>query len=221
MKDHKKFADLKTYAAKEFKFKQGVFISQVYNSHIIGDALYGRVKRGVCAALSCDWLAHQMIFENQLVNPTKYSDLSSNVWGPRVTAEAAQLQANYLDDPAARFAKLDTLARNFKICVVPTLSAHNAEKTALGEFLAGFDDLKPNEGLFIGEDFADASDEFCHAAALVRRKQTFLFFDPNIGVYKVPGGTAKSFFETYFSLYDASEGWKIKLVDTFIMQPVS
>jgi Yersinia/Haemophilus virulence surface antigen len=181
------FRELKQYGTKELKFKQDVHIEAAYKGQVLSAPIYNSAKRGVCAALTMDWLKAK-VSEGQypaLFNQRPNLSAAKNFLHQIVVSRAAPFQKVYDEntDGQKEYRRAD-LAEQFGLTL---REFRDVPRDYLNGYFSRVADitLRSDQGLYCSCAITDHNNkEHRHAIGVVMPEDGIRFFDANVGAYK-------------------------------------
>jgi hypothetical protein len=191
------FADLRNYAEKLIKFKQGVSLKSAQNEGLVDPAHHEFVAKGACTVFVLDWIAEKKI-------PFRSSLFHRGKGVKSATDDYSTMAAAFAIDEFAKFAgnaKLvgSTGARTF-LAYQKGLRFIDEKEIFDNHFDVVYSrivsSIKPDQAYYISAITNDGASTDSHALGMYKDKENGLhFFDPNVGEYLIKD--AAGFFRVY------------------------
>lgn len=208
------FADLKNYATKELKFKQGVHINAAHTNKIFGQTIlsapvYEQSKEGICVALTLEWLKSQLTEGG--FNPFNPAPIpaSENIMHQLTVWHAAQFHIAYQQERKTRNRR-DSLT---KIAAEYGLKIADEEEVPLegdhAELVLTRADMTCGEGqgVYVSVGIEKDGSRYRHAVGLTKKNDGTRFFDSNVGAYLITDKV--HFYERWIALLKDKLQWTV------------
>jgi hypothetical protein len=200
------FRSLKQFGTKELKFKQGVHIEAAYKGNVLSAPVYTSAKRGVCAALTMEWLKAKLS-EGKYAgpfNPAPDVPAAKNMMHQAAVWHAAQFQTALKENPDKQQMeyRLAKLAGEYGLDLRGDKNL--PDDHFIGVFSKAEDTTARDEGVFCNCNITDERDgrKSAHAIGIVKLDDGIRFFDANVGAYKFENSYKfTKFYELWGQLY--------------------
>jgi hypothetical protein len=200
------FRGLKQFGTKELKFKQGVHMDAAYKGNVLSAPVYTLAKRGLCAALTMEWLKAKLS-EGKYAgpfNPAPDVPAAKNVVHQAAVWHAEQFQTAFRANPDKQKMedRLKKLAAEYGLELRGDKNLSNDH--FIGVFSKAEDTMARDEGVFCSCNTTHERDgkKSAHAIGIVKFNDGIRFFDANVGGYKFENSYKfTQFYELWGQLY--------------------
>jgi hypothetical protein len=178
-----RFMVLRMYARKIAKVQQGKLLKQLHDDGEIIDLVFGWSKKGICAALTANWLKKEQRYRD---GPS--DKLLQKALGDFYTYK--QTSRGQLFDEVGLSTKPDVL--------LPNLPPGRALKDHIGAWMRN--DTRADRAAYISYDVSGRVSGG-HGVGARQHRDHLHFFDPNCGWYELTPGKEADFFRVYEIAY--------------------
>jgi hypothetical protein len=172
---------LRMYSKKIAKIKQGKLIKQLHDEKEITDVVFDWAKKGICAALTANWL--------------KKAERYRNGAGDELLQQAlGQFEAYFKDDslsPHELFAQVGLTDLTGILVSLP-------DNAPLAKHILSWwnNDKRAHRAVYISYK-VEGRVSGSHAVGARKHGRHLHFFDPNCGWYEIESGREEHFFRVY------------------------
>ncbi|MFO0888755.1 MAG: YopT-type cysteine protease domain-containing protein [Isosphaeraceae bacterium] len=218
MAKSKHFQKLKDHATKDWKFKQGISIQACYKSWILSPETYSKIERGVCAALTLEWLQGKLNWTGLgSFDLLKSSSIDERNEMLVESVAKRQIKANKYASAEKGRKLCEALGKQLNLKVLDN-EEYQKDKKFKDHFVYAHGDKDlHSKGLMIIYHLSEVA---AHAVGACRLDSGFHFFDANLGAYVVKD--PEKFAEEYVQRYaDSPQGkWVIDTAYCVQLEPI-